>query len=75
VIQTTSPLGYSFPVDWWGLGVSAYEMLRGTRPFTMDKHMTSSAIHTLLTKTRPSASASWDSNTCDILKMVGGWGC
>ena len=25
--------GYSYPVDWWSLGVTAYEIRRGKRPF------------------------------------------
>lgn len=29
VLHTRSSSGYSYAVDWWGLGVSAYEMLRG----------------------------------------------
>ncbi|XP_061104779.1 serine/threonine-protein kinase 32A [Conger conger] len=27
--------GYSFAVDWWSLGITAYELLRGQRPYVM----------------------------------------
>ncbi|XP_076436940.1 serine/threonine-protein kinase 32A-like isoform X2 [Babylonia areolata] len=27
--------GYSFPIDWWSLGVSLFEMLRKRRPFSV----------------------------------------
>lgn len=50
--------------------MSAYEMLRGHRPFIMEKNMTTSAIYNMLMHTRPSASVNWDANTCDVLKMV-----
>lgn len=50
--------------------MSAYEMLRGHRPFIMEKNMTTSAIYNLLMHTRPSASVNWDNYTCDVLKMV-----
>ena len=28
--------GYSFPVDWWGLGICLYEFLEGFPPFTSE---------------------------------------
>lgn len=69
VVQPPSK-GYTYGVDWWSLGVSAYEMLRGHRPFTIEKNMSTSAMYNLLMHTRPSASVNWDSTTCDVLKMV-----
>ncbi|KRF78732.1 serine/threonine-protein kinase 32A isoform X1 [Drosophila virilis] len=30
--------GYSYPVDWWSLGVVAYEMRSNTRPFVLHSH-------------------------------------
>ena len=62
--------GYSFAVDWWSLGVSAYEMLRGQRPFHVDRTMSNEDIYSQMKHTRPTASTKWDRHTCDMLKMV-----
>ncbi|XP_023659229.1 serine/threonine-protein kinase 32A [Paramormyrops kingsleyae] len=36
--------GYSFAVDWWSLGITSYELLRGQRPYVMRTSMSSSDI-------------------------------
>ncbi|NWY70182.1 ST32A kinase, partial [Erithacus rubecula] len=33
MFSSTKPTSYSFAVDWWSLGVTAYELLRARRPF------------------------------------------
>ncbi|NWT72901.1 ST32A kinase, partial [Prunella himalayana] len=33
MFSSTKPTSYSFAVDWWSLGVTAYELLRTRRPY------------------------------------------
>ncbi|NXU49376.1 ST32A kinase, partial [Turnix velox] len=33
MFNSTKPTAYSFAVDWWSLGVTAYELLRTRRPY------------------------------------------
>ena len=50
--------------------MSIYEMLRGQRPFHVDRNMSNDDIFNQMKHTRPTASARWDQHTCDMLKMV-----
>ncbi|KAL4659734.1 serine/threonine-protein kinase 32B-like isoform X1 [Arapaima gigas] len=36
--------GYSFSVDWWSLGITSYELLRGQRPYVMRSSMPATEI-------------------------------
>ncbi|KAI4462121.1 5-formyltetrahydrofolate cyclo-ligase-related [Holotrichia oblita] len=40
-------VGYSYAVDWWSLGVVAFEMLRGCRPFDIHSNTTIQEVRIL----------------------------
>ena len=41
---------YSYPVDWWSLGVTAYELLRHKRPFEIHSDMATLPVLELFSK-------------------------
>ena len=62
--------GYSFPVDWWSLGVVAYEMRANTRPFVI--HSNTALVEVKNTLNAPvHYPRYWSNDFIDLLTKVG----
>lgn len=62
--------GYSYAIDWWSLGVCAYEMLRGRRPYEIHSNTTAQEAKQIFTSSRPCSSALWEENIRGLLKQL-----
>ena len=59
--KTTKGLsGYSYPVDWWSLGVTAFELKTGYRPYDIHSRTSLSTVISLMEENQqPSYSNKW----------------
>uniref|UniRef100_A0A8C6U6D0 Serine/threonine kinase 32A n=1 Tax=Neogobius melanostomus TaxID=47308 RepID=A0A8C6U6D0_9GOBI len=62
--------GYSFSVDWWSLGITAYELLRGQRPYVMRSNTPTSEILQTFHKVHPSYPAAWSLEMKSLLRKL-----
>ncbi|CAM4672184.1 unnamed protein product [Leuciscus chuanchicus] len=62
--------GYSFSVDWWSLGITAYELLRGQRPYIMRTNTPANEILQTFHKAHPCYPAAWSSGIKSLLQML-----
>ena len=55
--------GYSYPVDWWSLGVTAYEIKTGYRPYEIHSRTSLSTVISLFSSSgegqEPTYSSKW----------------
>ena len=55
--------GYSYPVDWWSLGVTAYELKTGYRPYEIHSRTSLSTVIALFSNSEegqpPTYSSKW----------------
>ncbi|KAK3096199.1 hypothetical protein FSP39_024359 [Pinctada imbricata] len=62
--------GYSFPVDWWSLGVCAYEMLRGRRPYEIHSSTSIHEVKQMFTTMKVHYSSTWHDGCKDLIKHL-----
>ncbi|KAI4585484.1 hypothetical protein MJG53_005718, partial [Ovis ammon polii x Ovis aries] len=62
--------GYSYPVDWWSLGVTAYELLRGWRPYEIHSATPIDEILNMFKVERVHYSSMWCKGMVTLLKKL-----
>ncbi|XP_055354244.1 serine/threonine-protein kinase 32B-like isoform X2 [Paramacrobiotus metropolitanus] len=62
--------GYSYPVDWWSLGITAYELLRGKRPFEIHSNTSLADIRQIHQSIPIQYPAVWDKTLIEMLSCL-----
>nr|KAF6449031.1 serine/threonine kinase 32A [Rousettus aegyptiacus] len=62
--------GYSFAVDWWSLGVTAYELLRGRRPYHIRSSTSSKEITHMFETAIVTYPSAWSQEMVSLLKKL-----
>uniref|UniRef100_A0A8C8WD00 non-specific serine/threonine protein kinase n=3 Tax=Felidae TaxID=9681 RepID=A0A8C8WD00_PANLE len=62
--------GYSYPVDWWSLGITAYELLRGWRPYEIHSATPIDEILNMFKVERVHYSSTWCKGMVALLKKL-----
>ncbi|XP_055101636.1 serine/threonine-protein kinase 32B isoform X3 [Symphalangus syndactylus] len=62
--------GYSYPVDWWSLGVTAYELLRGWRPYEIHSATPIDEILNMFKAERVHYSSTWCKGMVALLRKL-----
>uniref|UniRef100_A0ABI7YYD7 Serine/threonine kinase 32A n=1 Tax=Felis catus TaxID=9685 RepID=A0ABI7YYD7_FELCA len=62
--------GYAFAVDWWSLGVTAYELLRGRRPYHIRSGASSKEIAHMFETAIVTYPSAWSQEMVSLLKKL-----
>ncbi|XP_054974938.1 serine/threonine-protein kinase 32C isoform X3 [Sorex araneus] len=62
--------GYSFEVDWWSVGVMAYELLRGWRPYDIQPSSSVDSLVQLFGTATVQYAPAWSKDTVVLLRKA-----
>uniref|UniRef100_A0A8C3UBS2 Serine/threonine kinase 32C n=1 Tax=Catharus ustulatus TaxID=91951 RepID=A0A8C3UBS2_CATUS len=62
--------GYSFEVDWWSLGIMAYELLRGWRPYDIHSNNPVESLVQLFSTVSVQYSSAWSKDMVGLLRKL-----
>ncbi|KYO20205.1 serine/threonine-protein kinase 32A [Alligator mississippiensis] len=70
MFNSTKSIGYTFAVDWWSLGITAYELLRGRRPYHIRSNTSTMDIAHVFKIATVMYPAAWSKEMVDLLKQL-----
>ncbi|XP_032558823.1 LOW QUALITY PROTEIN: serine/threonine-protein kinase 32A [Chiroxiphia lanceolata] len=70
MFNSTKPTGYSFAVDWWSLGVTAYELLRTRRPYHIRSSTSTNEIAHVFRTAKVMYPAAWSPDMVSLIKKL-----
>ncbi|XP_048399793.1 serine/threonine-protein kinase 32B-like isoform X2 [Stegostoma tigrinum] len=62
--------GYSYPVDWWSLGITSYELLRGWRPYDIHSNTPVEEILHMINTEKVHCSSTWSKGLVTLVKKL-----
>uniref|UniRef100_A0A493TSI7 non-specific serine/threonine protein kinase n=1 Tax=Anas platyrhynchos platyrhynchos TaxID=8840 RepID=A0A493TSI7_ANAPP len=70
MFNSTKPTGYSFAVDWWSLGITAYELLRARRPYHIRSNTSTNEMAHVFKTATVMYPAAWSKEMVTLIKKL-----
>ncbi|XP_026541290.1 serine/threonine-protein kinase 32A [Notechis scutatus] len=70
MFTATKTAGYSYAVDWWSLGITAYELLRGRRPYHIRSSNSANEILHMYKTATIMYPAAWSQDMISLIKKL-----
>ncbi|XP_038006229.1 serine/threonine-protein kinase 32A isoform X4 [Motacilla alba alba] len=70
MFSSTKPTSYSFAVDWWSLGVTAYELLRTRRPYHIRSSSSTDEIARVFQTAAVAYPAAWRPDMVALIRKL-----